>query len=281
MVGNSPLAFLKEFDNHLNLGGLTTLILQMLQGLTGIHFLMIDYVVCRFDLFTHIGSGSGPFHAHNILTNNGSRISIRRCKRRHIFHDLRAAGHHGIVANVAELMDGGDAGNQGPVTDMHMTGQYGAMYQDILIANDAVVSYMEVPHQIVLVADGCGSIQLRGTVNICLFPEDIVVANQKTGGLGWIETQILAVGAQDGMGIDSVVLSDGGMGVDAYMGTNAASFAYLYIAIDYGVRTDLHAFMDVGSGIYNCSGMYGHTCIFFLGAAMQLKYLLPAGEKCS
>src|SRR3990167_6790576 len=86
-----------------------------------------------------------------------------------------------MSANMAELMNGGEATENRPVTDMDMPSQRGVIGENAMIANDAIVGDMDICHEQVMTANaGFVSILHRAAMHGAGLTEHVVIPNDRT-----------------------------------------------------------------------------------------------------
>jgi hypothetical protein len=113
-----------------------------------------------------------------------------------------------MVANAAELVDGGKRTDICKAANLYVAGQRSRIRHNDVIAQGAVVGNVHAGHEEVVVANFSYAAALfRAAVQRGRFPDDIPVAYHKAGYLALV-ADVLALQAHAGMGKNVVLSAD-------------------------------------------------------------------------
>ena len=159
-------------------------------------------------------------------------------------------------ADLAELVDTGVARHDHPVAELHVSRERGAVRQDALAADDAVVGDVRVRHEQAVVADrGHATPADRAAVDGAEFAEHVAVADLEPGRLAGVlavlrgvadrgELEHARVAAERGRSLDHRVGSDRAARADAHAGTDDRERPDFDARVDFGARVDDRARID-------------------------------------
>lgn len=263
MGGDAALTLFEEADDGFGLAG-SGVRFQYCQCLTDIKIAMVDRFVCLFDGRSAISRDSGTPQANAIEADDAGRVAITGHIGGDVFHHFAATGHHGVVANKAELMYRDQAGDKDPITQFHMTcdGAVGAEY--IVIAEMAIMAGMEAAHEVVVVTDLCPTFCLYATTDVDPLLEVIVAANYQGSAFLCRETQILGFAAEYRAVIHAVILSHPRALEDTYTALDLAATANDHSGFDNRIGSNLHAVVKLGAWINKGGRMNGHDIFCWL-----------------
>jgi len=123
---------------------------------------------------------------------------------------LRDTGHASddrMATDPAELMDGGESGNDGVIFDGDVAGEGGVVREDDVVAELAVVRDVGVAEEEVIAADSCRGVLVRAAMDGAVFAESVPITDFEPGRLAVI-LEILGFSANGGEGEELVVLAD-------------------------------------------------------------------------
>ena len=154
-------------------------------------------------------------------------------------------------ADLAELMDQGEAAQDGVIMHIHVTGQRRIVGEDRVVADHAIVRDMDIRHDPVVVADFRRTDVLHRTaIKRTVFSNGILVADFQRGRLTLV---FLVLGglAQRAEMIDLVVAADGGRPLDHDVRTDTRAAVDADAGPDYAVRPDLDVGRQLCLGVDN------------------------------
>jgi len=100
-----------------------------------------------------------------IQPHNPRRHAVNGDVRRHVLVDVRLPANHAVAANAAELVDAHAARKVGVVPYGDVPGQHHVVRDDGVVAHLAVVRYVRVDHEQVLVANHRDTVRRHRTVD--------------------------------------------------------------------------------------------------------------------
>lgn len=155
MVGDSAVRVDEELPDLDYFGAGVGKSLKLLNRLFGVEPRMIDNLICLLDRFPARSRNPGPLHAHSIHSYDCGGIAVCGGEGRHVLYDLGAACDHGVIPYTAELMHGRNTRDKREVSNRDMASKHGAVRVNAVISKNAVVSHMEVAHEIVVIPNDC------------------------------------------------------------------------------------------------------------------------------
>lgn len=153
-----------------------------------------------------------------------------------------------MLTDLAELMDAGEAGNNGEVADGAVAAECGIVGENAVVADEAIVGDMGVGEEEVIVADAGGDLLGGATVDGGVLAEGIPVSDDQSGRLA-VVFQVLGELTDGREGEKGVVLPDGGVAFDDDMGFKHAARADLDVGPYNAEGADLHVAGQLGSGV--------------------------------
>ncbi len=152
-------------------------------------------------------------------------------------------------ADLAELVQQGEAAQDRPVVDPAVAGDRGGVGEDGVAADHAVVRDVHVGHDPVVVADARGAAVLGGAaVDGAVLADGVAVADLEPGRLA-VVLLVLRLAADGAEGEDPVVAADPGRALDHDVAADAGAVADLDPGSDHAEGTDADAAADARGGI--------------------------------
>src|SRR5262245_23641190 len=97
---------------------------------------------------------------------------------KHILRDNAVPSDVAMRSDAAELMNAGKSSDRRMIFDGHVPRQRGRIRHDDVITQQAVVAYMHVSHQKIVISDSrVGAAALCSSMNIHVFAKDVVIAD--------------------------------------------------------------------------------------------------------
>lgn len=183
-----------------------------------------------------------------------SIVAARDAKRRQILADARASLHQGQAADATELVDDAIAGNEGPVAERDMPREQGAVGDDVVGADLAVVSDMAAGHEEILVPNDRVLLELGGPMHRAVFAEHISLTDAQSRGRSAV-FEVLGRVADDRAAMEPVIGANEGVAGDVDVRPHTAAGAQHHIGIDHGKRADDGPVTDLCSGVDTGKGM--------------------------
>lgn len=114
-----------EFDQalHVRFFGKCSLIKLLDQRGEAVFFTEEEFFVCILNCTACLDAKSTTLQAHEIWASNSGGCAIDNHVGWHVLHNLGAATHQRVFADVAELMRAGETGNDGVVAHCAVTAQ--------------------------------------------------------------------------------------------------------------------------------------------------------------
>jgi hypothetical protein len=137
------------------------------------------------------------------------------------------------------------------VADDDVAREHDVVGEDAVVADLCVVADVAVDHQEIAAADARQAVSagwFGSDVDGDGFAEGVVVADVEFGGSTAVFF-VLRCGADDGVGEEGVVLSDGGLVEDGDMGQEFAAGPDADIGPDHAERADVNIGGQIGLGI--------------------------------
>lgn len=237
--GDAPSAALKKSD-YLGYFPRLRLALQPGYRLPDILTRLVNTFVGQFDRTAHFWREASAAQPDTIDAGDSGWVAVSDRIRRDVFDYLGAAGNHHVVSDVGELVNGYQAGDEAVVTDSDMTRQHRAVPQHVIVAYDTVVAGVEIPHEIVAVADDGPLVSFYAAADIDTLFELVVVADHQRFAVCLGEGEILGLATERGTVTDPVVAAQQGTGVDAYIAGNAATLTDAGASLHYTEWADFN-----------------------------------------
>lgn len=197
-------------------------------------------------------------HADEIDRANPADLVIDT-ERRDIFCGPGPAAHHGQFADPYKLMNQAVPGDDRTIPDFHMTSEQGTINQNDMVADAAVVRYVAVNHEEIMIADGGGSVLTIASVNGNAFAKDIVVANHGPGFFVMI-ADVLRGLADNGIGEYLIVFTQRCPASDMRAMHETGAGPDGDIGVDKDIGTDFDIFCQIDGGVDDCGWMDdGHS----------------------
>jgi len=154
------------------------------------------------------------------------------------------------------MRDGDAPADRGPTVDMDVSSEHGALAQDDVVGDIAIVCDVGAGHEVAIAADPCVPVFLYGGAVDCdVFSNDVSVAHHDMG-FGAGVADVLWLSADDRPGRNLVVLSDfhtaqhgdridqNGASADFDIGSDDTEWTDFHIGTDLSVRMNIGQFGD-------------------------------------
>lgn len=161
-----------------------------------------------------------------------------------VLFDDGSSADHGMATDADELMASDEAGDDGPIADMHLAGKLRCVGDDDMVSENTTMGDMAVGHQKAIVADDCGFAVVCAAVDGGEFSQDGPVADFDEGLVSFLELQVLGFAADVCAFEDLAVLSECRISIDDRMGVDDASVSQGNIRSNDGIRADFNIFAD-------------------------------------
>jgi hypothetical protein len=147
-----------------------------------------------------------------------------------------------VRADADELVYRAHRAEHRPLFDRDVPGESRAVDEHRVVTDHRVVADVRVGHDERMVPDpGRPATLLCAERNGHTLADQVVVADLDGGGVFFPEGPVLRLGADDGEGIDLVVLADAGDAVHDDVRDQLAAFADLDAIADHAIGADAHA----------------------------------------
>src|SRR5471032_2613903 len=178
-------------------------------------------------------------HAFEVHAASLGRVAKHSDVGGNVLADGGAHAGKAVGADMAVLVNQGEAGQDRPVFNVHMTRQRSVIDQDAVVANDTVVTNVRVSHDQVVVAKGGLRTILHGaTMNRDAFTDDVVITNDQACLFTFV-LQVRRVFADRRKLVNTVVLADSGGTFEDHMRPNDRALANFHTRTDNRPRADL------------------------------------------
>jgi hypothetical protein len=152
-------------------------------------------------------------------------------------------------------MHQGETTEDGVIFDRDVAGQGSIIGKNGVTANLAIVSNVHVGHDPVVVADpGYAAILHRAATEGAVFTDHIVIAYFQGGGLAGVFF-VLGITTDGSEGIDLVVATNVGGARNHCVRTNLTAGTDFYIGADDGEGSNTHVVSEPGGGVDNGLGV--------------------------
>ena len=122
--------------------------------------------------------------AFDVDAARGRRVAVDQHEGRHVLGQAGVHADKGVRADLAELVDAGETGQDGPVSHFDVAGQLGVVREDGVAADLAIVRQVDVGAHPVVVAQAGDALVLRGAgVEGAEFADGVAVADFQPGRL--------------------------------------------------------------------------------------------------
>ena len=125
---------------------------------------------------------------------------------RNVLHRLRHTTDETVVAESTELMSCSSPGNDHVVANGAMTRQGILTAHDEVVANDAIVSYVRIGEEHIVVSDGGKGVVFSSAMDGGKFSKDILITDFETG-FTTVVFEVLSFGPHTGVREDLIVFS--------------------------------------------------------------------------
>lgn len=172
-----------------------------------------------------------------------------------VLFDEGSAANHGMATDANELVASDEAGDDGPIANMHFAGELRCVGDDDMVSEDTAVGDMAVGHQETVIADDCGFAIIRAAVDGGEFAQHRAIPDFDERLVSLLELQVLGFAADVGAFEDLAVLAEGRVAIDDSMGMDDTSVSQSDIRSDDGIRADFNIFADFCVRIDNSGWM--------------------------
>ncbi len=245
---NATLAALDKLDDVFNLVGGRKLF-QLFQGLRQAEPAQEKGFVGILDGTFLLFRKAGSAQSYGIEARDNRRIAIGHRVGDDIFHDLGAATDNGIIAYLAELVDGDESGDEGLVANVNVSCKHAALRKDVVVTDHTVMSEVDRAHKVIAIAYAGGAIRQGATVDVGVFAKGVVVADNGQRTLAAIEAKILWISTQMDACRYAVPFTQTDAAVDVHMASDFCSFADFYIVGNDRVGANLHVVSNLRAGV--------------------------------
>ena len=228
----------------------------MRHGVTDVHSLEIQGVVDVLDLVDLFLGEAAAGQAHAVHALEAYRFAAGQHIRRDVLDDLEAGAHHGMRADVRELVRQGTAADDGPVRDFRFAGQGDMAHDDAVVADLAVMGDMGIRHD-ERVAAHLGqelAAGLRAAVDGGALADGHPVADLHPGHLAFV-LEVLRDGAHDRAREDGAVAAHFHIGEDDGVREELAAIADFDVVVDEDVGADFDVVAELRVGADRCERM--------------------------
>jgi hypothetical protein len=184
-------------------------------------------------------------------------VPIDNGERRDVLDDLGDSSGDGVSPDPAELVDSGEARDDGVVVDPDMSGEGAIVGKNDMVSHLTVVGDVGVGEKKIVGTHAGRGIGVGPAVDGGVFPEDIAITHDEGGRFAGI-FQVLGLDANGGEGKELVVIADLGLSVNDNMGVKLAAVAETDPVFDHAVRADFRFGAQGGPG-GNDGGRMNHA----------------------
>ena len=155
--------------------------LDGIEGLGYDHTALIDEAIRLLDGMNLFRRETATVQAHRVNTAVRNGFAGRNDIGRDIFVDLRTALNHHMATDMTELMHQRTTSNDREVIHFHFAGQLRGIRHDDVVMQDAVVRYMAVGHDEVVITDDGLAFRRCAAMNSDELAQHAVIADDGPG----------------------------------------------------------------------------------------------------
>lgn len=206
-----------------------------------------EFFVSRLDGADVFFGKAAALQAHEVDAAGGGRVAIHDHEGGHILHYFGTSANDRVGTKAAELVCGGEAGNDDVVLDDDMSGEADGIGKDDVIAELAIVGHVRITEQQVVGTDACRQILVGAAVNCGVFTKHIVVADFEIGGLADV-FEVLGFSTDGSEGEKLISLADLRVALDDDVRVEHAFIAEFDLRADHAKRTNPDLVANPGVG---------------------------------
>ena len=253
---DAPLGGADEGEDRVPLFRLREVGLDVGHGVADVHALEVEGVVDVLDLVDLLLGEAAAGQAHAVHALEAHRFAAGQHVRGNVLDDLETGAHHGVCADVGELVRQGAAADDGPVRHFCFAGEGGMAHQDAVAADLAVMGDMDIGHNERVAAHFGQELAagLRAAVDGCAFADGHPVADLHPSHLTFV-LEVLRDGAHDRAREDGAVAAHLHIGEDDGVREELAAIADFDVVVDEDVGTDFDVVAELRVGADRCERM--------------------------
>ncbi len=213
-----------------------------------------EFFVSCLDGADVIFGEAATLQAHEVDATGSGGIAIHDHEGRDVLDDFGTASNDRVGSDAAELVHGGQTGDDDVVLDDDVAGEADGIGEDDVIAELAIVGDVRIAEQQVVGADARGQFLEGAAMDGGVFAEDVVIADFQIGGLGDV-FEVLGFSSDGGEGEKLVAAADFRVSFDDDVRVEHAIIAQLDVRANHAEGADADIFPDPGVGRNNGGGV--------------------------
>src|SRR4029077_11304764 len=239
LADDAPLTASQKLEDRLDFRTSLRVGLELPLGLFKRQAAAVQRPIRALDRLNRLRREAAPLEALAVDAGGAGHVARRHDVGRDVLRNEAAHAGEGMRADAHELVHQGGGAEDHPVFHDDVTGKLGAVGEDRLVADLAVVREVDVGHDPVFVADARDAGVLhRAAVDRHVLADGVVVADLDAGGLALVFL-VLRRRANGGEVEDAVAPPDAHAAVDHHVGADPAALPDLGVRADDRVRADL------------------------------------------
>ncbi len=241
----AALGRLDKFHQFADVGRAIELSADLFEGLRSVELGAQQQAKRAFDRVEALAIEAAAFEPDRIhAITMGLALGDDARKRRHVLRDDGASADVGVAANAAKLMHGTERTDIRIVLDGHMARERGAIGENGVAADIAIVGNVGICHEKIVAADPRHAATLRGAAaHRGEFSKTVCISHDQFCALA-TEFQILRIPADGAERIENVFASNPRWSANHGMRLQHAIAAQLNFVSDDGERADPRAASD-------------------------------------
>ena len=206
------------------------------------------------DVFARVTAAPEP---HHIEPYDTATLAIHQHVRGHILHHPCVSTHHGESADPAKLMNGHSARDEGPVLNLHVSAEHGAIGENTVVSHHNIVTKMPARHHVVIGANKRLRPRLECPVHGYMLAKNIVISQHNPAGLAGT-SDVLWGAADDRVLTEFIVAASSDARLDVGAGRHRAEVTKHHICLDGSKRPYRHACAKLGVRAHGSQRMDAH-----------------------
>lgn len=196
-----------------------------------------ELLVGRFEGLDVVLGKAPALQADEVEPAGRGGVAVDDHERWNVLNHLGTAADDRVAADSAELVNGGEAGNDGMIFDFDVAAESAVVGENDVIAHLAVVRDVRVAQEKIVRANARGRVGMGAAMDGRVFAEHVAVPDLEISRLAFV-LEILGLAADRSEGEKLVVLSYAGGTVEDDVGVKNAVIADLHSRADDAIRSD-------------------------------------------
>ena len=221
------------------------------------YFGPIDQPVRFGEEIDDVGRELIALQSHDIDASRSSRVTFHEHERRDVVQDSAESPHESVTADGGVVVNGRPSGHRRMIVEVNVAAQQGPISHNDVVAKLAIMSNVGTRHkEVVATNEGDPVLLFTGSIDRHSLAYDVVIPDDHLSVAALIG-YVLGLAADDHVGIDMVVATNGymphhgnvvfnpGTGTDAHMRTDHGKRPYLDVVVKFGLGMNGYVFGGV------------------------------------